>query len=176
MGLEGRPSAEMPVNRAIENYTDGAIEGVVVRPLKFFRDARGWLVEMFRHDELEPERHPVMAYASMTFPGVTRGPHEHRDQTDGFAFIGPSDFRLYAWDTRPHSPSRGRRMSLVVGASNPAAVWVPPGVVHAYRNIGNEPGIVYNAPNRLYAGWGKAEPVDEIRHEDADPSAFPMDD
>jgi dTDP-4-dehydrorhamnose 3,5-epimerase len=63
----------------------------------------------------------------------------------------------------------------VVGESNPAAVWIPPGVVHAYRNVGAVPGLVFNAPNRLYAGWGKAEPVDEIRHEEADITAFPMD-
>jgi dTDP-4-dehydrorhamnose 3,5-epimerase len=64
---------------------------------------------------------------------------------------------------------------VVVGASNPAAVWIPPGVVHAYRNIGTVPGLVFNAPNRLYAGWGKTEPVDEIRHEDSESGRFPMD-
>jgi dTDP-4-dehydrorhamnose 3,5-epimerase len=157
-------------------YVDGDIEGVIVRPLTVFHDRRGWLVELFRHDELAEERRPVMTYASMTLPGVARGPHEHVDQTDGFAFFGPSDFRLFAWDARPGSATRGHRMSLVVGASNPAAVWIPPGVVHAYRNVGDVPGLVFNAPNRLYAGWGKSEPVDEIRHEEADPNLFPMDD
>jgi dTDP-4-dehydrorhamnose 3,5-epimerase len=116
-----------------------------------------------------------MAYASMTLPSVTRGPHEHVDQTDGFAFFGPSDFRLYAWDTRAQSPTLGHRMVLDVGVSKPTAVWIPPGIVHAYRNIGTEPGLVFNAPNRLYAGWGKAQPIDEIRHEDTDPAAFAMD-
>jgi dTDP-4-dehydrorhamnose 3,5-epimerase len=157
-------------------YIDGDIEGVIVRSLTVFHDRRGWLVELFRHDELAEERRPVMGYASMTLPGVARGPHEHVDQTDGFAFFGPSDFRLFAWDARPGSATRGLRMSLVVGASNPAAVWIPPGVVHAYRNVGDVPGLVFNAPNRLYAGWGKSEPVDEIRHEEADPNLFPMDD
>jgi len=156
-------------------FTDGAIDGVTFRPLRFHHDARGWLVELFRQDELEPQRWPVMTYVSATLPGVTRGPHEHVDQTDGFAFIGPSDFRLFLWDTRETGPTRGRRMIVVVGASNPMAVWIPPGVVHAYRNIGDVPGLVFNAPNRLYAGWGKKEPVDEIRHEDAEPGCFPMD-
>jgi dTDP-4-dehydrorhamnose 3,5-epimerase len=155
-------------------FVEGDIDGVVVRPLKFYHDPRGWLVELFRHDELPRELWPAMTYASMTLPGVTRGPHEHVDQTDGFAFLGPSDFRLYIWDTRAEGPTRGRHMRLVVGASNPSAVWIPPGVVHAYRNVGDVPGLVFNAPNRLYAGWGKSEPVDEIRHEDADPGRFPM--
>jgi dTDP-4-dehydrorhamnose 3,5-epimerase len=41
--------------------------------------------------------------------------------------------------------------------------------------VGTVPGLVFNAPNRLYAGYGKKEPVDEIRHEDASPSPFLMD-
>ena len=156
-------------------YVDGQIEGVDLRPLKMFHDQRGWLVELFRHDELDESRWPVMMYVSSTLPGVTRGPHEHVDQTDGFAFIGPSDFRLYLWDIRPNSPTRGHRQVVTLGACKPAAVWIPPGVVHAYRNVGDVPGLVFNAPDRLYAGWGKKEPVDEIRHEDAHPGRFPMD-
>jgi dTDP-4-dehydrorhamnose 3,5-epimerase len=156
-------------------FTDGEIDGVLIRPLKFFYDARGWLVELFRQDELAEESWPVMTYVSQTLPGVIRGPHEHINQTDGFAFMGPSDFKLFLWDGRPSSESLGRRMVMVVGASNPAAIWIPPGVVHAYRNIGDIPGLVFNGPNQLYAGWAKREPVDEIRHEDAEPSCFPMD-
>jgi len=158
----------------IPSFIDGEIEGVGLRPLRVYQDARGWLVELFRQDELSEERWPVMTYVSATLPGVTRGPHEHIDQTDGFAFLGPSDFRLFLWDMRADSPTQGRRWVMEVGASNPMAVWVPPGVVHAYRNIGDVPGLVFNAPNRLYAGWGKAEPVDEVRHEDAEPGRFPM--
>ena len=160
---------------SVQSYIDGEIEGVVIRLLKFFHDPRGWLVELFRQDDVTKESWPVMTYVSQTLPGVTRGPHEHVDQTDGFAFIGPSDFKLFLWDIRADSPTRGRRTVLVVGASNPAAVWIPPGVVHAYRNLGDVPGVVFNAPNRLYAGWGKKEPVDEIRHEDDHPGRFPMD-
>jgi dTDP-4-dehydrorhamnose 3,5-epimerase len=159
----------------LPQFTDGAIDQVAMKPLKQYRDARGWLVELFRQDELDQAWWPVMTYVSQTLPGVMRGPHEHVDQTDGFAFIGPSDFQLFLWDIRPESPTRGRRTVVVVGESNPMAVWIPPGVVHAYRNVGNLPGLVFNAPNRLYAGWGKKEPVDEIRHEDAEPGRFPMD-
>ena len=156
-------------------FRDGEIHGVVFRPIRFYHDPRGWLAELFRQDELEEDRWPVMAYISATLPGVMRGPHEHVNQTDGFAFMGPSDFRLFLWDIRPDSPTRGCRWISDVGASNPAAVFIPPGVVHAYRNIGDVTGIVFNAPNRLYAGWGKKEPVNEIRHEEGDADRFPTD-
>jgi dTDP-4-dehydrorhamnose 3,5-epimerase len=159
----------------VATYEDGEINGVVMRPLKFYNDARGWLVELFRQDEVVQEWWPVMTYVSQTLPGITRGPHEHADQTDGFGFIGPSDFKLVMWDIRRSSATRGRRMVILVGASNPVAVWIPPGVVHAYRNIGDIPGLVFNAPNRLFAGQAKKETVDEIRYEDAEPGRFPMD-
>ena len=111
----------------------------------------------------------------MAMPGVTRGPHEHREQSDFFVFFGPGDFKLYLWDSRRDSPSYKCVQTLVVGESNPQAVLVPPGVVHAYKNISAVPGLVFNAPNRLYAGWGRAEPVDEIRHEDEADSPYVID-
>jgi dTDP-4-dehydrorhamnose 3,5-epimerase len=151
------------------------IEGVVTRELKRHTDHRGWLVELFRQDELEAQYHPVMAYVSMTEQGVARGPHEHADQADAFAFLGPSTFKIYLWDNRPDSPSYRARQILEAGASHPMMVIIPPGVVHAYRNIGNEPGMVINYPNRLFAGWGRKEPVDEIRHENDPASPFQLD-
>jgi dTDP-4-dehydrorhamnose 3,5-epimerase len=156
-------------------FTDGPIDGVLLRPLKKLADARGWLVELFRADELPAECLPAMAYVSETLPGVARGPHEHAEQTDCFAFVGPGEFTLYLWDARPASPTFGRRMKLVVGADNPQTVVIPPGVVHAYKNTGAVAGWVFNAPNRLFAGAGRRGPIDEIRHEDRAESPFVID-
>ena len=55
-------------------FHPGPIHGVIWKPLRKFHDARGWLCELFRHDELPAEFHPVMAYISETAPGVARGP------------------------------------------------------------------------------------------------------
>jgi len=156
-------------------FTKGKIHDVVVRPLTKFLDERGWLAELFRSDELDASVMPVMAYLSMTQPGVARGPHEHLDQTDYFCFMGPSNFKVYLWDHRPESPSCGVKQVLYAGVDSPLMVIVPPGVVHAYRNIGNDNGIVFNAPNRLYAGDGKKLPVDEIRHEEEAGSPYSLD-
>src|SRR6266403_3516298 len=158
-----------------ESFQSGEIKDVVVRDLRKFNDRRGWLVELFRHDEVAAEFFPAMAYISSTNAGVTRGPHEHVDQADLFCFIGPSNFKLRMWDNRPDSPTFGKVMTLVVGADNPKAVIVPKGVVHAYRNVGEIDGIVINCPNRLYMGEGRREQVDEIRHEDDPNTIFRMD-
>jgi dTDP-4-dehydrorhamnose 3,5-epimerase len=158
------------------SFREGEIKGVVVSKLTKALDSRGWLAELFRQDNLTEEFLPAMAYISSTNPGVTRGPHEHRDQADLFCFIGPSNFKLRMWDNREESETFGCVTTLVVGHDNPASVLVPAGVVHGYRNVGNVEGIVINCPNRLYRGRGRKEEIDEIRHEDDGRSAFRMDD
>jgi dTDP-4-dehydrorhamnose 3,5-epimerase len=157
------------------DFHAGPIEGVIWKPLQKHADGRGWLCELFRHDETPAEFHPVMAYISSSHPGVARGPHEHRDQADFFCFLGPSDFRVYLWDNRPHSPTYRAFLTRVVGAKEPMAVIVPPGVVHAYKNVGDEPGMIVNCPNRLFKGVGRKEPTDEIRHENDPQSPFRLD-
>ena len=63
------------------------INGVEVRKLKIYHDTRGWLTEIYRQDETNYR--PVMAYLSETKPGVVRGPHEHKNQSDFFVFLAP---------------------------------------------------------------------------------------
>jgi dTDP-4-dehydrorhamnose 3,5-epimerase len=156
-------------------FQEGQIAGVVFKPLSRYSDQRGWLVEVYRDDELPEDNRPQMGYVSMTLPGVSRGPHEHVDQSDYFAFIGPGDFKLYLWDIRPDSPSYRRKQAVIVGESNMQGVIIPPGVVHAYKNVSDQPAWVVNLPNRLYKGLGRRDAVDEIRHEDLADSPFVLD-
>jgi dTDP-4-dehydrorhamnose 3,5-epimerase len=118
----------------------GPVEGVVWEPLQKYADVRGWLCELFRQDELPAGFSPAMASLSLT--GLT-----------------------YLWDARPSSPTRGNFQTRLVRPDRPVRLIVPPGVVHAYKNVSAEPGLVFNAPNRLYRGPGRNGPVDEVRHE-----------
>jgi len=153
----------------------GAIDGVRVKGLTKYSDKRGWLMELFRTDEVKPAVLPAMSYISMTVPGVARGPHEHRDQTDYFCFAGPSTFKVYLWDNRKNSPTYGVKQVELAGEQDPKIIIVPEGVVHAYKNVGTADGLVVNFPNRLFMGEGKREPVDEIRHEDKKDSPYVLD-
>lgn len=159
----------------VMEFKKGKIHDVIVKPLSKYLDERGWLAELFRADELDAGIMPVMAYISMTQPGVARGPHEHVEQTDYFCFIGPSNFKVYLWDRRKDSPTYGVKQVVYTGVDLPMMMVVPPGVVHAYKNVGIDNGIVFNGPNKLYAGEGKKLPVDEIRHEEAVGSPFVLD-
>jgi len=144
--------------------------------LNQFDDERGWLVELYRVDEIECANVPAMSYVSSTKPGIVRRPHEHREQSDYFGFTGPSTFRLYFWDNRKDSPTYKKNFKIDVGENFKASVIIPPGVVHAYKNIGDCDGYVFNAPNRLFRGQDKQFPADEIRYEDDPDSPFQLDD
>ncbi|MCX6764078.1 MAG: WxcM-like domain-containing protein [Candidatus Moranbacteria bacterium] len=133
------------------------IAGVIIKKINKNSDARGWLGEIFRSDEME--YNPTMGYVSVTRPGIVRGPHEHKEQVDFFAFIGPGDFELHLWD------KKGEHLKIEVGEKNPTAVLVPPGVVHGYKCISKTAGWVINLPNKLYKGKDKKEEIDEIRWE-----------
>ncbi|MBI3132579.1 MAG: dTDP-4-dehydrorhamnose 3,5-epimerase family protein [Acidobacteria bacterium] len=156
-------------------FKKGTIDGVVVKPFRKFIDERGWLTEVFRHDELAGEFHPTMAYASLTLPGVLRGPHEHVDQADLFCWFGPGDFKVTLWDNRKESPTYLHRMEVMMGANHPGSMLVPKGVVHCYRCVSHEPGLVLNCPNQLFMGENKRYPIDEIRHEDDPNNPFVLD-
>lgn len=141
------------------------LPGVISKSLRRFTDQRGWLIELFRDDELPEGFTPVMGYVSLTHPGVARGPHEHRAQSDGFAFLSGT-FEVTLWENRE---GRAKTKQVIfAGEHNPLFLIVPPGVVHAYRNVGTTDATVLNFPDALYAGKGKSEPVDEIRHEEID--------
>ncbi len=143
------------------------MKGVILNDVAIHTDKRGSLVELYRLDEAvklykELEADPIiseMSYMSWTLPGEMRGPHEHREQTDYFFFTGPGDFRLYVWN------NAGDSEFYDIGHRAPRAVIIEPGIVHAYENISDVPGLVTNFPNKLYRGWNKSKPVDEIRHE-----------
>jgi dTDP-4-dehydrorhamnose 3,5-epimerase len=148
-------------------FRKGEIEGVVIEKLIIFSDERGFLVETFRINSLPDDLQPVMSYVSYTKPGVARGPHEHKNQTDIFCFIEPGNFKIKLWDNRKESKTYRCYMEIVGGKDNPIRIIVPPGVVHGYRNISEEAdGMVLNYPDKLYRGWDKKEEADEIRHED----------
>lgn len=153
-------------------FTDGVIHDVVIKDVKPYVDSRGSLAEVWREDEMRNVVKPVMSYISYTNPDTARGPHEHVSQSDYFVFLGSSEFEVRLWDNRKDSVTYGKRMIFVCNKFELKIVTVPPGVIHGYKNIGKEIGLIINLPDRLYAGENKKEKVDEIRHENDPQSPF----
>ena len=69
-------------------FEKGEIQGIVSYFLNKHLDERGFLTEIFRMDQSPENFRPEMSYISYTEPGIARGPHEHKFQTDLFSFLG----------------------------------------------------------------------------------------
>lgn len=147
------------------------INDVIIKKLEKYEDERGYLSELFRRDDFN-DYNASMAYLSYTKPGVVRGPHEHKYQSDLFVFLGPGNFSLHLWDRRENSKTKGEKLEMEVGVDNKVSVLVPPGVVHGYKCISECSAMSLNFPDKLYKGEGKKEEVDEIRWENKDNSPY----
>ena len=144
------------------------INGVIIKKIAKNSDSRGWLAEIYRSDQVDFQ--PAMSYVSVTKPGVIRGPHEHKYQSDCFIFVGPGNFEIHLWDRREASGIKNEYFKIEAGENNPVLVIVPPGVVHGYKCVGSENGWCINLPDKLYKGKGKNDETDEIRWE-SDPGS-----
>ena len=150
------------IGRKMEWNVGWCIDGVSAKLLTKNEDKRGWLLEVWRSDDVDIPVMPAMSYISCTKPDTVRGPHEHVEQTDIFVFL-TGEWAVRLWDDRVGSKTYGVERTILV--SKPTTVVVPPGVIHAYANIGQDDGLVINLPVKLYCGKLKKQTPDELRHE-----------
>ena len=138
------------------------IEGVRVRRLARHEEARCSLTELLRSDWPEFTRFG-QAIVTVNRPGVIRGWHWHRRQTDVIVVVAGSAL-VPLYDGRPDSPTRGQIEEYVTGEDDLAAIFVPPGVYHGYRTIGGTPALILNFPDATY---DPARPDEErVPHDD----------
>lgn len=124
------------------------IEGVVVKPLRVIPDERGFLMEMLRSDDEIFERFG-QAYVTAAYPGVVKGWHYHRKQTDHFVCVsGMAKVVLY--DARDGSPTRGQVQEFFMGERNAVLLKIPPLVMHGFKAIGTSMAMIVNFPTELY--------------------------
>ena len=124
------------------------IEGVKTRKLRLIPDERGYLMEMFRSDWEEFEKFGQV-YVTAVYPGVVKGWHYHKLQTDHFICVkGMAKVVLY--DNRDDSPTKGEVNEFFMGEQNPAMLTIPPGVLHGFKGISTEMTLIVNVPDQLY--------------------------
>lgn len=140
----------------------GRIHGVVVKPLRVIPDERGRLMEILRRDDPFFQGFGQV-YVTTAYPGVVKGWHYHKVQTDHFAVVSGM-LKLVLYDDREGSPTRGRVEEFFIGDHAPLLVSVPPLVVHGFKGIGEREAVVINVPTEPY------------RHDDPDEYRRPHDD
>jgi len=133
------------------------IDGVKMKKLTVHADERGRLMEILRSDD-EIFTTFGQVYMTTAYPGVVKGWHYHKVQTDNLCVV-KGMMKVVLYDARDHSPTTGQVEEFFIGEHNPAVVQIPNLVYHGFKCISEEEAIVINCPTEVY---NYAEP-DEYR-------------
>ena len=133
------------------------IDGVNVKQLKVIADERGYLMEMLRADDPFYQQFG-QTYLTAVFPGVVKGWHYHKLQTDHFICVAGMA-KVVLFDRREESPTHGEVNEFFMGVRNNILVTIPPGVLHGMKGTGTETAMIVNIPTHTY----KYDDPDEFR-------------
>jgi dTDP-4-dehydrorhamnose 3,5-epimerase len=124
------------------------IEGALLKPLKVIPDERGFLMEILRRDDPFFKEFGQV-YLTVVNPGVVKGWHYHKLQTDHFCVIrGMAKVVLY--DSRPGSATEGEVNEFFLGDNNRSLLVIPPGVLHGMKGVSVEPALLVNTTTHPY--------------------------
>jgi dTDP-4-dehydrorhamnose 3,5-epimerase len=140
------------------------ISGVQIKQLKVNADERGRLMEILRADD-EVFVKFGQVYMTTAYPGVIKGWHYHKLQTDNFSVV-QGMIKLVLYDSREQSPTHGEFNEFFLGVHNPILVRIPNLVYHGFKCVSQEEAIVVNCVTEVY---NRKNP-DEIRLDPFDKS------
>jgi len=118
------------------------IDGVVIKPLKVFKDERGQLMHMMRSDD------PLFKgfgeiYFSVVKAGVVKGWKRHQRMVQSFA-VPQGMLKLVIYDDRAGSSSKGKVQEIVFGDKQYQLVQVPPLVWYSFTAAEGDFAMIAN--------------------------------
>ncbi len=128
------------------------IDGVRVEPGKIWPDDRGYFLELARMGDglaAELPSGQCQASAALSYPGTIKAFHYHKRQVDYWTPVAGM-FQVALVDLRDESPTFGVKNTMYIGELQPWRLWVPPGVGHGYKVIGESPGILVYLTSNHY--------------------------
>ncbi len=124
------------------------IDGVKIKKLKVIPDERGRLMEMLRNDD-DVFIKFGQTYMTTAYPGVVKGWHYHKKQTDNFVVVYGM-MKVVLYDARKDSPTYKEINEFFMGIHNPILLQIPPYVYHGFKTISENEAICINCPTELY--------------------------
>jgi dTDP-4-dehydrorhamnose 3,5-epimerase-like enzyme len=122
----------------------------VVQSVKTHRDARGALFEPLSDAELKNQRN---VHVVLTQPNEVRGNHRHLTATETTSVVGPCLIRV---------KEGGNIRDIEVGVEQICRVIIPPGVAHAFRNVGATALVLVSFSTNLHDPTGTDTVRDQI--------------
>lgn len=135
------------------------IDGVTIKPLCRFRDARGQVMKM--QEATDPEFKGFgEVYFSTVHPGAVKA--WRRSPAWRNYRVVKGAIRLVLADRRDGSPTRGAVDEIEMGDDHDVLVQIPPGVWSGFVGLGSDEAIVCDLTDRPAAAAGveKLEPGD----------------
>ncbi|MED4533616.1 dTDP-4-dehydrorhamnose 3,5-epimerase family protein [Metabacillus fastidiosus] len=124
------------------------IDGVIVKQITKFCDDRGFFAELIREDEgILP--HFGQASWSMSYPGIIKAFHYHEKQDDLW-FFPSGNAQVVLHDLRVDSKTNGETDVFYMGDDNPIVLFIPKGVAHGYRVLGEKPLTIIYFTTKAY--------------------------
>ncbi len=124
------------------------IDKVKIKQLKIIPDERGRVAEILRcDDDLFIKFGQV--YYTTAYPGVVKGWHYHKKQTDNFVVV-KGMMKVVLYDRREDSPTKGEINEFFMGDFNPILLQIPVGVAHGFKCISQTEAMVVNIPTEPY--------------------------
>jgi len=124
------------------------IEGVIIKHLRVIPDERGRLMEILRADD-DMFAAFGQVYMTTAYPGVVKGWHYHKQQTDNMAVVRGM-MKLVLYDSREHSATYRAVQEIFFGEHQPLLVQIPPFVFHGFKAVSEYEAIVINIPTEPY--------------------------
>ena len=124
------------------------IDCVETKKLKVIKDFRGHLMEMLRCDDNIFEKFGQV-YLSVCLPGVVKGWHYHKIQTDFFTIV-KGNAKVVLHDMGEDSPTKGKTQEFFIGEDNPTLIKIPPYVAHGMTPADDKPIYLINCPTEPY--------------------------
>lgn len=147
------PTCEHGIGKVILSPSSpDLIAGVQINPFAVWPDDRGYFLEVARFGQGLVSTFPsesTQISAALNYPGIIKAFHFHRFQTD-YWVPAAGLLQVALVDLRTDSKTFGAKNTLYMGALRPWQLFIPPGVAHGYKVIGEQPSVLVYVTNRTY--------------------------
>jgi len=139
------------------------IDGIKIKRIASHADGRGYFREILR-EKNKLLKHFGQASVSLTKPGVIKAFHWHKKQDDLF-YVVSGKALVVLYDKRKNSKTFGKIMPLEMNENEPKLLFIPKGVAHGYKVLGNKPLTMLYIMDKQY----NSKNPDESRMDYDDP-------
>jgi len=120
---------------------------ITVKKLRSFFDKEGELFEVLRSDDSLYDGTFGQNLVSIVSPGITKGFHKHRRQTEYTTCIKGNILYIAVTEIPEQQP---RIQKFIIGEKNRILIKTPPGIWHGYKSLNDEEAIVLYTMDKPY--------------------------